>query len=77
MKFNRGLPQTNCNSSKEKHNCDSTMASQIQQNLEQKNAQYASSFKEGHLALPPAKKYAVGRSLIQAQLDSGKTEPHQ
>jgi carbonic anhydrase len=36
------------------------MATQIQQNLEEKNKQYASSFKKGHLALPPAKKYAVG-----------------
>ena len=39
------------------------MATEIQQNLEKKNAEYASNFKEGHLALPPAKKYAVGRSL--------------
>ena len=36
------------------------MATQIQQNLEQKNAEYASNFKQGDLALPPAKKYAVG-----------------
>ena len=39
------------------------MATEIQQNLEKKNAEYASNFKEGHLALPPAKKYALGRSL--------------
>ena len=37
------------------------MATQIQANLEKRNAEYASNFKEGHLALPPAKKYAVGK----------------
>ena len=35
------------------------MATPIQQNLEAKNAEYASSFTKGHLALPPAKKYLV------------------
>lgn len=38
------------------------MATQTQANLQKKNAEYASSFKDGHLALPPAKKYAVGKS---------------
>lgn len=38
------------------------MATQIQANLKKKNAEYASNFQEGHLALPPAKKYAVGES---------------
>jgi carbonic anhydrase len=38
------------------------MATTIQKNLVEKNAEYASNFKEGHLALPPAKKYAVGKS---------------
>lgn len=38
------------------------MATQIQINLQKKNAEYASNFKEGDLALPPAKKYAVGKS---------------
>lgn len=41
------------------------MASTIQKNLIEKNEQYASNFTEGHLALPPAKKYAVGRSPIR------------
>jgi carbonic anhydrase len=36
------------------------MATPIQENLIAKNKAYASSFTEGHLALPPAKKYAVG-----------------
>lgn len=40
------------------------MATQIQANLQKKNAEYASNFKEGHLALPPAKKYAVGESHV-------------
>lgn len=37
------------------------MATFVQQNLVEKNNQYHSQFKEGHLALPPAKKYAVGK----------------
>lgn len=32
----------------------------IQENLITKNKEYAESFTQGHLALPPAKKYAVG-----------------
>ena len=38
------------------------MATEIQANVQKKNAEYASKFTEGHLALPPAKKYAVGKS---------------
>ena len=38
------------------------MATPIQENLVKVNKEYASRFKEGHLALPPAKKYAVGKS---------------
>ena len=35
------------------------MATSIQVNLLNKNAEYASTFTQGDLALPPAKKYAV------------------
>jgi len=38
------------------------MATSIQENLVKANKNYAADFKEGDLALPPAKKYAVGRS---------------
>lgn len=44
------------------------MATQIQANLQKKNAEYASNFKEGHLALPPAKKYAVV-TCMDARID--------
>ncbi|TKA82452.1 hypothetical protein B0A49_00051 [Cryomyces minteri] len=40
------------------------MSSQIQQDLVEKNKAYASSFTKGGLALPPAKKYAVGITPI-------------
>ena len=40
------------------------MATPIQQNLVKKNEAYASNFNEGDLALPPAKKYAVGGYFI-------------
>jgi carbonic anhydrase len=33
----------------------------VQQNLVEKNAQYASTFDQGSLATPPAKKYIVGK----------------
>lgn len=36
--------------------------SPITANLEAKNKAYAASFTQGDLALPPAKKYAVGES---------------
>ena len=36
------------------------MATSIQQNLVSKNKDYVSSFDQGGLALPPAKKYVVG-----------------
>lgn len=39
------------------------MATPIQENLVKTNKDYATNFKEGHLALPPAKKYAVGKSI--------------
>jgi hypothetical protein len=35
------------------------MATPIQNNLTTKNAEYSKSFTQGHLALPPAKKYLV------------------
>ncbi|MCJ1281304.1 hypothetical protein MMC26_000622 [Xylographa opegraphella] len=35
------------------------MATAVQQDLAAQNEKYASTFSEGHLALPPAKKYAV------------------
>jgi len=39
------------------------MSSAIQTNLVEKNKEYAEHFDQSHLALPPAKKYAVGKSL--------------
>ncbi|KAF7551904.1 hypothetical protein G7Z17_g4682 [Cylindrodendrum hubeiense] len=44
------------------------MASQTsnQENLVAKNALYTANFTEGHLALPPAKKYAVGGNAVDA-----------
>ncbi|KAF6221926.1 hypothetical protein HO133_001894 [Letharia lupina] len=44
------------------------MATPIQANLKNKNARYASNFKEGQLALPPAKKYAVV-TCMDARID--------
>jgi hypothetical protein len=38
------------------------MATPIQENLVAKNKAYAEKFTGGSLALPPAKKYAVGSS---------------
>jgi hypothetical protein len=46
------------------------MATPIQENLVSKNKAYASSFAEGHLALPPAKKYAVGITSTPSPLPS-------
>jgi hypothetical protein len=46
------------------------MATPIQENLVAKNKAYASSFTEGHLALPPAKKYAVGSFPLPSFLPS-------
>lgn len=37
-----------------------------QENLVTKNKAYAATFTEGHLALPPAKHYAVRKSSILA-----------
>ncbi len=39
------------------------MATENQKNLVSKNEQYVSEFKSGDLALPPAKKYLVGKLL--------------
>lgn len=44
------------------------MATEIQKNLITKNEEYASSFDNGDLALPPAKKYLVGMSLTKILL---------
>ena len=35
------------------------MATLVQKNLQEKNAEYAGSFTKGDLALPPAKKYTI------------------
>lgn len=35
------------------------MATEIQKNLVEKNAEYARTFDKGDLALPPAKKYLI------------------
>ncbi len=39
------------------------MTTPTQKNLEEKNAEYAGQFTQGHLALPPAKHYLVGQYL--------------
>ncbi|MCJ1424452.1 hypothetical protein MMC29_002340 [Sticta canariensis] len=44
------------------------MATSVQENLVKKNNEYASTFKEGDLALPPAKKYAVV-TCMDARID--------
>jgi len=44
------------------------MATPIQENLVSSNKAYASSFTKGHLALPPAKKYAVV-TCMDARID--------
>ncbi|KAI1100385.1 carbonate dehydratase [Jackrogersella minutella] len=44
------------------------MASPIQNNLLEKNNEYASSFTKGHLALPPAKHYLI-LTCMDARLD--------
>ncbi|KAL0264630.1 hypothetical protein SLS55_000580 [Diplodia seriata] len=41
------------------------MTTPIQQNLAEKNKEYAASFTKGHLALPPAKKYAIYAHVIR------------
>ena len=38
--------------------------SEIQKNIREKNAEYASTFTQGDLALPPAKKYLVCTYII-------------
>lgn len=37
----------------------STMTANGEQNLEHGNKEYAASFTQGHLALPPSQKYAI------------------
>ncbi|KAI0203749.1 beta carbonic anhydrase clade D [Astrocystis sublimbata] len=44
------------------------MATGIQKNLVEKNAEYAQKFDQGHLALPPAKKYLV-LTCMDARID--------
>ncbi|MCJ1486226.1 hypothetical protein MMC06_006403 [Schaereria dolodes] len=44
------------------------MSTPVQQNLVSKNEEYASNFAEGHLALPPAKKYIVV-TCMDARID--------
>ncbi|KAL1624156.1 hypothetical protein SLS54_004085 [Diplodia seriata] len=44
------------------------MTTPIQQNLAEKNKEYAASFTKGHLALPPAKKYAI-LTCMDARID--------
>jgi len=44
------------------------MATSVQQNLESKNAEYVSSFTQGDLELPPAKKYLV-LTCMDARID--------
>ncbi|KAH9890323.1 carbonate dehydratase [Xylariomycetidae sp. FL2044] len=44
------------------------MTSEIQKNFQEKNAEYASQFTQGHLALPPAKKYLV-LTCMDARID--------
>ncbi|MCJ1323287.1 hypothetical protein MMC15_008642 [Xylographa vitiligo] len=44
------------------------MATAIQQNLVSRNEKYAATFSEGHLALPPAKQYAVV-TCMDARID--------
>ncbi|EEP77757.1 carbonate dehydratase [Uncinocarpus reesii 1704] len=44
------------------------MATLIQQNLQSKNAEFASKFDKGHLALPPAKSYLVV-TCMDARID--------
>ncbi|KAI1764991.1 carbonate dehydratase [Hypoxylon sp. FL1150] len=44
------------------------MSSNIQKNFVEKNAEYASKFTQGHLALPPAKQYLV-LTCMDARID--------
>lgn len=49
--------------------------SEIQRNLKERNTKYASGFTQGDLALPPAKKYIVGRcssSCLVSSIDHGQ-----
>ncbi|KAI1633516.1 carbonate dehydratase [Biscogniauxia mediterranea] len=44
------------------------MATDIQKHFKEKNAEYASTFTQGHLALPPAKKYLIV-TCMDARID--------
>ncbi|KAI1073819.1 carbonate dehydratase [Whalleya microplaca] len=44
------------------------MTSSIQKTLQEKNAEYASKFTQGHLALPPAKQYLI-LTCMDARID--------
>lgn len=45
--------------------------SAIQKNVEASSAQYASTFTQGHIALPPAKKYLV-LTCMDARIDPAR-----
>jgi carbonic anhydrase len=42
------------------------MATPVQENLQTRNASYASTFDKGDLEIPPAKKYTVGKFLTRS-----------
>lgn len=48
------------------------MATPVQKKLVDKNEEYSSVFTDGPLALPPAKKYAVGMYISSCQTCQGK-----
>jgi hypothetical protein len=50
------------------------MATPVQQNLVEKNAQYAGAFDKGSLALPPAKKYVVGMACAHESHQLTRTQ---
>lgn len=51
---------------RQKHKVTTNMAARtaIQENLISKNKEYVANFTQGHLELPPAKKYAVGQLIL-------------
>ena len=49
------------------------MSTETQKNLQERNAQYVAGFNQGHLALPPAKKYLVCMYDRGAELVLGDT----
>jgi carbonic anhydrase len=44
------------------------MSTALQENLAASNEKYAASFDKGHLALPPAKKYLVGKQHLISRM---------